>query len=85
MYSRQKKEMNCLNSLIEEEVTEKCNGRLQHKVWKPGKLRSGMKCDGSKGNRELQHKVWKPGGWTLGAYDLEVIIFLPWESNAGAS
>jgi hypothetical protein len=63
MYSGQKKEMNCLNSLIEEEVTGKCNGRLQHKVWKHGKLRLELKCNGSEYNGKFQYKVWKPGDW----------------------
>jgi hypothetical protein len=56
-----KEEMNCFNSSFEEEVLGKCNSRLQHKVWKPGKLRLDLKCDGSEGSRELQYKVWKPG------------------------
>ena len=84
MYKRQKKEMDCFNSLTEEEVLGECNRGLQHKVWNPGKLRARMKCDESEGSGKLQHKVLKPGGWTLDAYDLEVIIFLPWESDATA-
>ena len=40
-----KEEMNCFNSSAEEEVLGKCNSRLQHKVWKPSKLRLDMKCD----------------------------------------
>ena len=54
MYSGQKKDTNCLNSLTKEEVTRKCNIRLQHKVWKPGKLRLEPKCNGSEYSGKLQ-------------------------------
>ena len=76
--------MNCFNSSTEEEVMGECNGRLQHKVWKPGKLRLELKCNGSEGSGKLWYKVWNLGDWALDAYDLDVIIFLPWESDAGA-
>ena len=49
----EKEEMNCFNSSDEQEVLDECNRRLQHKVWKPGKLRLELKCDGSEGNGEL--------------------------------
>jgi hypothetical protein len=56
-----KEEINCFNSSAEEEVLGKCNSRLQHKVWKPGKSKLELKCNGSEGSGKLQYKVWKPG------------------------
>jgi len=56
-----KEDINYFNSSTEEEVLGKCNSRLQHKAWKPGKSKLELKCNGSEGSAKLQYKVWKPG------------------------
>jgi hypothetical protein len=77
--------MNCFNSLTKKEILGEGNNNLQYKVWKPGNLKSKQECAESDYSGELQYKVWEPGDWALYAYDLEVILFLPWESDARAS
>ena len=62
MYSRQKKEVNYLSSLSVKDIKGKFIGRLQNKVWKPGRLKPKVNCDDSEGSKKLQHKFWDPGG-----------------------
>ena len=44
MYRRQKKKIR----LTEKNDIGECNGKLQNKIWKPGKLKPTMKCDDRK-------------------------------------
>ena len=60
MYRGKSKKVNCLSSLTKEEVTNKSDGKLQNKVWNPGKLTLTVNCNDVKSSGELQHKVWDP-------------------------
>ena len=62
MSRKKNKEVNWLSTLTIKDVIGKISGRLQSKVWNPGKLKPTTNCDDSKGSGELQHKVWDPGG-----------------------
>ena len=56
------------------------SGARQHKIWRPGEKQQTTEIDD-----KLENKVWDPGGQRLKTHDQEMmIIFQPWESDAGA-
>ena len=88
-YMRRRQTVSCMDGWAEEKVKGKLNGVLQTKVWKLGVAKEdnqmyGQQFKGEKGS--LHNKVWDLGKTKDKSLLIRrSIIFLPWESDAGAS
>ena len=86
---RRRQTVSCIDGCTKAKLKGKLNGVLQTKVWKPGVAKEDnqmyeQQCKEER--RSLQNKVWDPGKTKDNSLLIRrSIIFLPWESDAGAS
>ena len=78
--SRGKKQNNKRRQMTEGDGRSKASGAWQHKIWKLGELKMTKKMDDL-----LQNKVWDLGILKIEGYGQRSYLFLPGESDAGAS
>jgi hypothetical protein len=44
----------------------KASGQLQHKIWRPGELKTTtIQKQGNNASKKQQHKIWDPGRWRI--------------------
>ena len=72
--------------MTKEDCISKASGALQHKIWKPGRLKSTVKYEHSTAYGQMQNKVWDPGRTRTRTHMTRRSLSFPlWESDAGAS